>query len=165
MRKLIYSIAIYFLMSCASMVNHPITGEKIPVPPQFIDRIDFDLTIEYKIDSEKQSNSGKFVSVLEESGISLDATSLEPLLATSSSQVTLGELALTGNFPTYATLSFKELEAGIITITINPTFGGYPEGTINKWILIDAKELLIEKMDKMLNSIGYKYLKDEPLTN
>ena len=91
------------------MVNHPVTGEKIPVPPQFIDKIDFDLTIEYQIDSDKQSNNGKFVSALEESGISLDATSLEPLLATSNSQVTLGELALKGYFPTYATLSFKEL--------------------------------------------------------
>tara|TARA_B100001559_G_C16222159_1_gene493932 strand:+ start:364 stop:471 length:108 start_codon:yes stop_codon:yes gene_type:complete len=28
-----------------------------------------------------------------------------------------------------------------------------------------AKELLIDKMDKMLNPIGYKYLKEEPLTN
>ena len=165
MKKVLYSIPFCFLIGCASMVNRPVTGEKIPVPPQFIDKIDFDLTIEYQIDSDKQSNNGKFVSALEESGISLDATSLEPLLATSNSQVTLGELALKGNFPTYATLSFKELEAGIITITIKPTFGGYPVGTINKWILIEAKELLIDKMDKMLNPIGYKYLKEEPLTN
>ena len=165
MKKILYSIPFCFLIGCASMVNHPVTGEKISVPPQFIDKIDFDLTIEYQIDSEKQSNNGKFVSALEESGISLDATSLEPLLATSNSQVTLGELALKGYFPTYAKLSFKELEAGIITITIKPTFGGYPAGTINRWILIEAKELLIDKMDKMLNPIGYKYLKEEPLTN
>ena len=72
---------------------------------------------------------------------------------------------LTDNYPTYATLSFKELEVEIITITIKPTFGGYHAGKINKWILIEAKELLIDKMDKMLNPIVCKYLKEEPLTN
>ena len=63
----------------------------------------------------------------------------------------------------FVDLAFKELEIGVITITIKPTFGGYPVGTINKWILIESKELLIERMNKIMNPIGYKYLVEEPL--
>ncbi|MBT6391541.1 MAG: hypothetical protein HOJ69_09940 [Candidatus Marinimicrobia bacterium] len=163
MKKILLILSLVFWIGCASVINHPITGEKIPVPPKFVNKIDFDLTIQYKIDKQNQNSSGKVASALEESAIALDITSLEPLLATSDSELTLGNLTLTGVFPTYVTLGFKELEIGVITITIKPTFGGYPVGTINKWILIESKELLIERMNKIMNPIGYKYLVEEPL--
>jgi len=163
MKKILFILPFLFWLGCASIINHPITGEKISVPPEFVNKIDFDLTIQYKTDKQNQNSGGKVVSALEEAGMSLDLTSLEPLLATSDSEITLGDLTLTGIFPTYVTLSFKELEIGVFTITIKPTFGGYPDGTINKWILIESKELLIERMNKIMNPIGYKYLVEEPL--
>jgi len=60
--------------------------------------------------------------------------------------MTLGEPTFSGVLPTYAHLNFKELEVGVITITIIPTFGGSSVGTIDKWILIEAKQLLIKKI-------------------
>ena len=161
--KRLLLLPLLLIVGCANFINHPITGEKIPVPSEFVNKIDFDLTIQYKMDIQNQYGGGKVVAALEEAGMSLDLASLEPLLATSDSEITLGDLTLTGIFPTYATLSFKELEIGVITITIKPTFGGYPVGTINKWILIESKELLIERMNKIMNPIGYKYLVEEPL--
>jgi hypothetical protein len=156
-------ILFLFMFGCANIINHPITGEKIPVPAPFVNEIDFDLTLQYKMDNPNQKGSGIIVTAFEEGGMVLQVTSLEPLLATSDSDLTLGELTLTGVYPTYATLAFKELEIGVITITIAPTFGGYPAGTINKWIRIEAKELLIERMNKLMNPIGYKYIVEEPL--
>jgi len=165
MKKLHLLVSCVLFVGCASVINHPITGEKVPVPNEFIDKIDFDLTVEYKNGSQGENKTGKLVSAMEEAGISLDVTSLEPLLATSDTELTLGDLSLTGYYPTYVTLSFKELDAGVITTSIKPTFGGYPSGTINKWILIDAKKILIQRMDKIFNPLGYKYLEEEPLTN
>ena len=55
MKKILLILSLVFWIGCASVINHPITGEKIPVPPKFVNKIDFDLTIQYKIDKQNQN--------------------------------------------------------------------------------------------------------------
>jgi hypothetical protein len=71
MKKILLILSLVFWIGCASVINHPITGEKIPVPPKFVNKIDFDLTVQYKIDKQNQNSGGKVASALEESGLGI----------------------------------------------------------------------------------------------
>lgn len=161
MIKIFFMISLIFLLSCASFVQHPLTGEQIAIPPNMADQIDFDLTISYKTENIENSNNGKVISRFENSGITFELTSLNPLLGNSETEIQLGDLFKEAT--TFVKLNVKELDKGVITISIIPTYGGAQAGTTQKWILIKSKEYLLEKLDNILNPLGFYIVAEEPL--
>lgn len=162
MKNLVITIIAISFVGCVSFVSHPITGEQIAVPPNMNDKIDFDLTLVYASDSVEDGGSGRVISQFEDSGINFELASLNPLLGVSSSQIQLGDIMW--EVTTFVTLSVKEIEKGSYTFTIIPTYGGAKAGTTQKWIMIKSKDYLIEKLNIILNPLGYYLVSEPPLT-
>ncbi len=161
MNKIFFLITLTFLSGCASFVQHPLTGEQIAIPSNMVEQIDFDLTIDYKCESPENLNNGKIINQLENSGITFELASLNPLLGSSQTEILLGNLFKEAI--TTVKLNAKELEEGTITFSIVPTYGGAQAGTTQKWILIKSKDYLVEKLDNIFNPLGYYNIPEEHL--
>jgi len=160
--KLFYSgIFLILLFGCATYVNHPVTGEKIAIPPNMVNKIDFDLTIYYASEASDKINSGKIIQQFQAGGMALEITSIDPLIAKSQTNMVLGNLLIEAG--TIARISINEIEKGTISIFILPTYSGAPAGSIQRWILIKSRETLIIRINKLLNPIGYFYIEERSL--
>ena len=150
MKKILLTTCV-IAFSCATFVSHPVTGEKIAIPPNYENKIDFDLTLTY-INPNSNDNS-EFISVFEKAGLSIDLKSISPLLGTIDSEL---KVIAEGNANTWVRLNLKELKKGEIMISILPTYGGAQTGTTQKWIIKESKADLIKKLDDLLNPIGFE---------
>ena len=165
---------ILVIISGCTTIPHPVTGDKISIPRNYKDKIDFDLTLMYKNDNASVNSNADLITFFETSGIFIEINTINPLIGSLYREL---KVPADGNAKTSIKLYLREFNKGEITITIMPIYrrNSITRGMIRKlsefanidsiipsfsnekqrWINNKSKTELIKKLNKLMNPLGY----------